>query len=103
MQSDTYGEKMNNDLVRVKTTTRIHAAQVDAAMTLAALKELEQQFEREIAKAFPRGIEVSYRHGETLRYGRVLQTSGNRIQLRAPLGREHWIYAYRILDEIDPA
>lgn len=79
----------------------MNAAQRKALRLLNDLKRIERQFQSALVKAFPVGSTVHYRHGDTLRSVQVRDHSGNLMLVAGRRDNAYWIYAYRIVDELD--
>jgi len=79
-------------------------AQRKALKLYRKMHELRDQYNAACLEAFPVGTEVSYAHGEALRYGTVIDAGyGHRLKIQSSINPDAapWIDTYRILDELE--
>lgn len=67
------------------------------------LDKLSEDFRLACIEAFPKGAEARYVHGDRLRFVSVVDHGyGTRIKVMGQeTGREYWIDAYRLLEDVD--
>jgi hypothetical protein len=66
------------------------------------MNKLRREYNEACKAAFPVGTEVSYVHGDRLRFGRVVDTGyGHRVKVESASGAAPWIDTYRIIEELE--
>lgn len=65
------------------------------------MKARQRELEDLLVRAFPVGSEVSYTHGERLRFCTVRDHSGMRMEVVGATDRPYWIYATEVLREVE--
>ena len=66
-----------------------------------ALEKASLEETASMLAALPDGRYVQWRHGRHLVMGQVIDNDrSSRVKVRGLGGREYWIHAYRILDEL---